>query len=602
MPTWTVTQYLHQNDKLKATPSVKSCVSRILKKVTRWTTGASCSGRPVAREKFSSEKKVHLPPNTDGEKYISKFDDYAKKFKPQSEGEDSFYNQVLNSTCARFGEDPNNIQNFPLNVAIWSQVTRDCLWASSWLTKDHENFYRMAMKKSSPGTQDLTQSVQRQVKILIDRKGAYNMQILQDWNTFRWSRISLLSDPAAKWTRMKFHVFSDSTLCVGVSNPDPSNNWATKYKYVRNEHGFVENFNLAAREVQFIWHVLPGASAIDIKRNFQKYLNGQNPESLHERINTENCLHTSKEVAAFATQFKPGHWCFLARVRKYVVERKFQRTSRILRCCRIADGWHIQVSHFPPDISSDRAIIDRLGSWGKEEAITISNVHSTTSRFSSRPNLQAIYNVCTIEVAVVRNWKSGTCTENNGRWRTNRSRTRAVDITRKDTSSRRLVATTHRESRDDSESFWTDSICQNSGKWQILHYQWICYVWKQFYAFLQRILRLKKFSKSETTSSSYQSCQDRTSDGNCSIQICKNFGVWSTSTVTKSWVRVSRTIEQYARHFVPTETDHQNLEASAQQSIRCGRPWTQETGGNSSVRYQAAPKPKLISIGFSQRV
>ena len=27
--------------------------------------------------------------------------------------------------------------------------------------------------------------------------------------------------------------------------------------------------------------------------------------------NTETCLHNVKEVAAFATQFKPGHWRFL---------------------------------------------------------------------------------------------------------------------------------------------------------------------------------------------------------------------------------------------------------------------------------------------------
>ena len=54
------------------------------------------------------------------------------------------------------------------------------------------------------------------------------------------------------------------------------------------------------------------------------YLNGRDPECIDERImpmfndiewtkigNTETCLHNAKEVAAFATQSKPGHWCFL---------------------------------------------------------------------------------------------------------------------------------------------------------------------------------------------------------------------------------------------------------------------------------------------------
>ena len=75
------------------------------------------------------------------------------------------------------------------------------------------------------------------------------MQVLQDWNTFRWSRIPSPSDPTAKLIRMKFHVFSDSTLCVGVSNPHLPNDCATKLEDVWNEHGLVENLNVGAREV-----------------------------------------------------------------------------------------------------------------------------------------------------------------------------------------------------------------------------------------------------------------------------------------------------------------------------------------------------------------
>ena len=56
------------------------------------------------------------------------------------EEEHEFVNQLLNSTCAKFGEYHTNLQAFLLNVATWSQFTSDCLWASSWLTKDHADF------------------------------------------------------------------------------------------------------------------------------------------------------------------------------------------------------------------------------------------------------------------------------------------------------------------------------------------------------------------------------------------------------------------------------------------------------------------------------
>ena len=65
--------------------------------------------------------------------FIRKFGDLAKNFKPLGEEEHEFYSQILSSICARFGKDPNNLQDFLLDVATWGHFTSDCLWASSWL-------------------------------------------------------------------------------------------------------------------------------------------------------------------------------------------------------------------------------------------------------------------------------------------------------------------------------------------------------------------------------------------------------------------------------------------------------------------------------------
>ena len=78
-----------------------------------------------------------------------------QKLKPQSKEEHEFHNQVLDSICARCGQYPTNLQYSPLNVAMWSHFTSDCLWASSWLAKDHEDFKRMAMNGSFRRTRDL---------------------------------------------------------------------------------------------------------------------------------------------------------------------------------------------------------------------------------------------------------------------------------------------------------------------------------------------------------------------------------------------------------------------------------------------------------------
>ena len=57
------------------------------------------------------------------------------------------------------------------------------------------------------------------------------------------------------------------------------------------------------------------------------------------------------------------------------------------------------------------------------------------------------------------------------------------------------------------------------------------------------------------------------------IEVFKSAGIWVTEVQvpsqqlgnSKSWVRISRGIEHYARHFIPTVVDHKNLEAAPPQ-------------------------------------
>ena len=98
----------------------------------------------------------------------------------------------------------------------------------------------------------------------------------------------------AKLVRMKVHVFSG----------------ATQFEDVWNEHGCATKLNSAAREVQFMCHVPPGASALNIKKHIQTNLKGRNPESYEDWITcmsmsndlewtkqgkTETCLHNARK-------------------------------------------------------------------------------------------------------------------------------------------------------------------------------------------------------------------------------------------------------------------------------------------------------------------
>ena len=180
-----------------------------------------------------------------------------------------------------------------------------------------------------------------------------------------------------------------------------------------------------------------------------------------KRGNTETCLHNAGEVAAFATKFKLGHWCFLGPASENTLWNGHSpRTSRNMWYCQIANGWPIQVSYFPPNISSDRAII----AWTVEERKKkfTSPWYIRKQEDSHHDHIGKQFSMYfQSNLPTVWYWKSGSCTQKSGR--RNQSPTRAVGIdyaktAKHATSLRRLDATTHRESRDaDSDSFRTEA-------------------------------------------------------------------------------------------------------------------------------------------------
>ena len=96
---------------------------------------------------ITGDGKVHSQANTDGETNIRKFGDYSKNFAPRSEEEHEF------DTVVKY---LNNLQDFPLKVAIWKQFMSDCLWASFWLSKNHEDFKRVAMNQKCQNIKFIT--------------------------------------------------------------------------------------------------------------------------------------------------------------------------------------------------------------------------------------------------------------------------------------------------------------------------------------------------------------------------------------------------------------------------------------------------------------
>ena len=126
---------------------------------------------------------------------------------------------------------------------------------------------------------------------------------------------------------------------------------------------------------------------------------------------------------------------------------------------------------------------------------------------------------------------------------------------------------------------------------------------------MQRILRAKEFSKFEISNNFVNV---HVGIGPLTeIRVFESIGTWVTKVLVlprqpgnlKSWMRISRGIEQHARQFIHKDTEQQNSGAVlSTQSSSCGPPRAQTQGEQSPTKYKAAPLPKSMSLGFSQRI
>ena len=402
---------------------------------------------------------------------------------------------------------------------------------------------------------------------------------------------------------MKVHVFSDAPLC-----------WSLKSRSIQQlDHkigGRMERtricwkLKLAAPEVQFIWHVSPSASTLtwhqETNSDITEWAECRNLLAQWRRGGS--ICDTIQARTLGRTLVLPG-----ACVREDVVKRTSQRTARTMGQC---STWLTYSSVTLPTRNFQRQSHYRLDNWGTEEAVTTSRVHSTTRRFSSRPYWQPISCVFTIgyvsgmrleirylhweqpETRSQSIWTLSSC-----HWSRKKKQRNGA------TSSRRLAATTHRKSRDaDSESFRTGSMWQNGGKWTTLHFHWIRHGGKQLYSFMQRILRSPRTSR-RTKLQAFLTITSRKGQRQES-KYSNLLELWSQKRkyrkfevlgayITRNWT-ARTTINLFSRNWTP-----KILERCFRRSRRAAGEHRRKV--NTRFGQEAAPKPKLILIGFSQR-
>ena len=84
-------------------------------------------------------------------------------------------------------------------------------------------------------------------------RNACNVQILQNLNTFRWSRMTLMNDPSTRWIKIKIHVFSDSTLFGSLKIQRHTKNWLLSLLRLSQLSPFLGQLFFYSNHSVFLW-------------------------------------------------------------------------------------------------------------------------------------------------------------------------------------------------------------------------------------------------------------------------------------------------------------------------------------------------------------
>ena len=161
----------------------------------------------------------------------------------------------------------------------------------------------------------------------------------------QWKQFSLVNDEEViSLSHAKVHVFSDSVLCLGKLNQNPTSNtvWERQLEWFKSSSQH-RTLDTIGEPMEFEWNIFQGFTTLELVREVQKFISkiGE-PEQFQGRIifmsmfiditcgnndNETECVANSALVSLFAKRFPtlviPPTW-----ISNKVVFHRQRKTSR----------------------------------------------------------------------------------------------------------------------------------------------------------------------------------------------------------------------------------------------------------------------------------
>ena len=149
------------------------------------------------------------------------------------------------------------------------------------------------------------------------------------WESSPWKQLSLVNDEEViSLSHAKVCVFSDSVLCLGKMNQNPTSNtvWERRLGWFKGSSQYRTLDTIDGEPMELEWNIFQGTTTLELVREVQKFLSKMGePEQFQGRVifmsifndiiwgikdNEKECIANSTLVCLFAKRFPPGRWSF----------------------------------------------------------------------------------------------------------------------------------------------------------------------------------------------------------------------------------------------------------------------------------------------------
>ena len=108
------------------------------------------------------------------------------------------------------------------------------------------------------------------------------------WENSPWKQLSLVNDEEViNLSHAKVYVFSDSVLCLGKINQNPTSNtvWERQLGWFKDSSQYRTLDTIDGEPMEFEWNIFPGFNTLQLVQEFQKFMGKMGePEQFQGRI------------------------------------------------------------------------------------------------------------------------------------------------------------------------------------------------------------------------------------------------------------------------------------------------------------------------------